>query len=666
MRKVGKRAIVKKFEAEVKVLTTLTIEAEKADMWFTPDKVWAKALADVIRSGNPDVGEVVSNTSTLKAIVHYAADGTEEERIRALVLLDKIFGRSSEKQANYEFVVKSVDSDEITVLQLTDKEAAERVLGQMKRIVRSRENLRMFLLDLDACGKMYSGFSIDCAKKSGLFNVPYLAKCKMLVGAQFRIYADNLSREGFGVKMLKPQDEVDEFQAKNLSVTDNGLVFWQSPERTAFSTTKEMGRKEYILDPVSKCLERALAEVGPEMTLFFGEQELPGFSESLKEYILKSLVESSTFNVTSIYLRYCLGVWTSLTMWKQSRIREIRAMNNGSEDEEQEGAIKAAVSPGFAALRKDIRRGARFVSGTLSGKPFGPKVLAAAALGASYMDTKGKVWVEDEAEAKSFAITALAEETNLLLYDKMIDLGNETTEMVVEKLDNRSSFGLEPGMRLTFEDGEAVIMNESEEEIGLAVAMNDQLEGLWIVTENEEGILELRRDIHESLVDLIPQGDETKRVFISSNQKGSDKNNNTLYEELMKAQISGEYVRLVRAANRNQGNLKVPQAITIGNKIVGAYRTPFVEGPARDVMVDAIGNCKGKVERLFNYYSKEEGWVTICCLSDVRYLQDGESMPNGLVNMIEVNRQEAIQKRKDDLAKAQETLAEAAAGIELY
>ena len=666
MRKFGKKAIVKKFEAKIKVLTTLTIKAENDDLWFTPDKVWAKALADVIRSGNPDVGEVVSNTSTLKAIVHYAADGTDAERIRALALLDKIFGRSSEKQANYEFVVKSVDSEEITILQLTEKEAAERVLGQMKRIVRSRENLRMFLVDLDACGKMYAGFSIDCAKKSGLFNVPYLAKCKMLVGAQFRIYADNLGHEGFGIKMLKPQDEVDELQAKNLSVMDNGLVFWQSPERKAFSTTKEGGRKEYILDPVSKCLERALAEVGPEMTRFFGEQELPGFSESLKDYILDSLVTSTTFNVTSIYLRYCLGVWTSLTMWKQSRIREIRAMNNGAEDEEQEAAIKVAVSSGFAALRKDIRRGARFVSGTLSGKPFGPKVLAAAALGASYMDNKGKVWVEDEAQAKSFAITALAEETNLLLYDKMANLGNETTEVVVEKLDIRNSFGLEPGMTLTFEDGEAMIMDESEEEIGLAIAMNDQLEGFWTVTENEEGVLELRREVQESLVDLIPQGDETKRVFISSNQKGSDKNNNTLYEELMKAQISGEYVRLVRVANRNQGNLKVPQAVVVDDKIIGAYRTPFVEGPARDTMVDAIGNCKGKVERLFNYYSKEEGWVTICCLSDVRYLQDGESMPNGLVNMIEVNRQEAMKKRRDDLAKAQDALAEAAAGIELY
>jgi hypothetical protein len=671
-KKRTKYSRISKFEAKLGLFTKLYVEAENPDKWLRPDEVWMKALADVIRSGNPDVGEVVSNTATLKAIVRYGADGTDEERATAIRLLEKILGKAG-KHETYELVVKSVESDEIITLALDEKELAEEILDQMNKVVWSRENLRLFLIDLDACGKMFAGFSIDCAKKSGTFNVRYLTKCKMALGAMFRIYKDDMGPEGFGLKMLKACDEIPDDQVNQVSVLDNGLVFWKSKQRTKMTYVKEHGRKEYILDPVSRCLETALATVGPEVIDFFGQQELPEFPEALKKYILDSMVvgddNDPSFNVTSVYMRYMLGVWTTLTNWKLFKIREIRAMNNGEEDDEQEAAIKSAASPGFAALRKEIRRGARFVSGSTSKdhRAMGPKNIAAAALGASYMDKKGESWVEDEADAKSFAMTALVEESNLTLFDKMGSLGNEVTEVAKAKLNNRASFGLKDGVTLTFESGEAVIMDETEEEVGLAVAIDDQLEGLWTVVEVEEGFFELYSDVHENLIDLIPQGDERKRVFVTSNPKGSDKGNNALYEELMKAQLNGDVVTLTRVANKDFGsNVKVPQGIVIGDKIVGVYRTPFVDQAYRDVIVDSIGNCKGKIERLFNFRSEDEGWITVVCLEKVELLSKRESMPNGLTNMIEVHRQEAIQKRKDDLAKAQDALAEAAAGIELY
>lgn len=673
MRKHGKRAIVKKFEAGLKVFATLMVKAENDKTWLRPDEVWVKALADVIKSGNPDVGEVVSNTSTLKAIVHYAANGTEAERKWALGLLDGIFGKTSGKQENYELVAEKVESDEILTLKLTEKEAADKILGQMKKIVRSRENLRMFLVDLDACGKMFSGFSIDCAKKSGVFNVPYLEKCKMLVGAMFRIYSEGIGPEGFGLKMLKPQDSIDDLEVKNVSVMDNGLVFWSSP-RHQIQYVKSGGKKRYILDPVSRCLEGALATVGPEFVKFFGEQDLPEFPPDLRDYILKSLKVSSkdddsAFSVTSVYMRYMLGVWSTLTNWKLSKIRDIRIMNNGEEDEEQEAVIKSAVSPGFVALRKEIRRGSRFVSGMSSSKrqAMGPQNIAATALGASYMDKKGKVWIEDENEAKTFAMTALVEESNLLLHNSMKKLNAGVTEVVRERLNLKDSLGVQAGMTLEFEDGAAVITDESENEIGVAYAMKDELEGFWTVVENQDGELELHKDVRQALVDLIPQGDEKKRVFVTSNPKGSDKDSNALFEELLKAQLNEEDVVLTRYANKDYGsNVKVPQAIVIDNKIVGVYRTPFVDQAYRDIIVDSIGNCKGKIERLFNFKSEDEGWITVVCLEKVELLSKRESAPNGLVNMIEKYQQEAVQKRKNDLAKAQEAIAEAAAGIELY
>ena len=669
----GKKSLVKKFEAKLGLFTKLYVKAANSDKWLQPDQVWAKALADVIRSGNPDVGEVVSNTSTLKAIVHYGADGTETERKWALALLDNIFGRSTEKQDQYKLVVKKVESDEMLILKLSDKEAAEKILGQMKRIVRTRENLRLFLIDLDAAGKMYAGFSIDCAKKSGLFNVPYLTKCKMLVGAMFRIYSEVIGPEGFGMKMLKPQDSIDDSEAKNVSITDNDLVFWTSPAHKALYHTKPGGKKQYILDPVSRCLEGALEVVGPEFIKFFGEQDLPKFPEGLKRHILDSLVvknedDDPAFSLTSLYMRYMLGVWTTLTNWKLFKIREVRAMNNGGEDEEQEAAIKSAASPGFTALRKEIRRGARYVSG-MSSKThtaMGPNNIAAAALGASYMDSKGQAWVEDEAEAKSFAMTALVEESNLLLHNNMGKLG-DVTEIVTEKLNLKDSVGVQAGMTLNFEDGAAVIMDEDENEIGVAIAMKEELEGFWTVVDSGDGQLMLCQDVHGALIDLIPQGDEKKRVFVTSNPKGSDKSSNALFDELLKAQISKEEVVLTRYANKDYGsNAKVPQAIVIGNKIVGVYRTPFVDQQYRDIIVDAIGNCKGKIERLFNFRSEDEGWITVVCLEQVELLSKKESAPNGLINMIEKYRQEAAKKRQDDLNKAQEALSKLTAGIKLY
>ena len=47
--------------------------------FLNPDELWDIALGCVVKSGLPDVGEVVAISQTLKDHVHLAACGSEEE-----------------------------------------------------------------------------------------------------------------------------------------------------------------------------------------------------------------------------------------------------------------------------------------------------------------------------------------------------------------------------------------------------------------------------------------------------------------------------------------------------------------------------------------------------------------------------------------------------------
>jgi hypothetical protein len=82
---------------------------------------------------------------------------------------------------------------------------------------------------------------------------------------------------------------------------------------------------------------------------------------------------------------------------------------------------------------------------------------------------------------------------------------------------------------------------------------------------------------------------------------------------------------------------------------VGQYRTPYVDKKsykeadqrfaeaAYQSLVTAVGGIKGKVERFYNYRSREKDtWCTVCVLRDVSRITDNKGLyPNGIVNRME-------------------------------
>lgn len=646
----------------------------KENKYVNPKEVWSTALGCVVESGLPDVGEVVANSQTLKDHVQLAANGSEEERAAVLPRLKLVLKPQDESVPVYVRVAMPDPNQEMATFIIEAKEAGEEVLERIKHVPWTRENLLLFMQDLDALTKMYAGFAIDCAKKFDVFEVPYLEDCKKNLGVAFRYY----SADNFGMELLKAKSEEDlqKLIAKEgAKVLSNGLAILRHPKRQKLMAKR--GKKQVLLDPISQCLEEAMDRVGEELTSFVEGLELPKFSPVTKKYLVNAIEKDETFYSEFVLMKYYLQVWTSMMNWKQKELSRVRRENGGKLDPDQEAAIKGAVSPAFKALEADIRRGIQFLAYLISGKSFKPQYVAGVALAASYYSNKGQ-WVADEAFAKNFAVTALVAEFNGLLYSQRKQAGDKVTEYETAEIDAELSFGYEIGMTLTFENGKAEIMDDDLNLVGLVTLDeihhedNHQLSGSgWEVCE-ENGHLYVRKPVVNGLDDQIPDVDETRRVFISSNGREDSKDSNTLGKAMLEAQAMGKDVYLVKAANGMGNAGGIPQAVVVGDEIVGRYRTPFVRkgktergADYRQAIVETIGCVKGKVERVFTYFDKEEGWVTITELGKCSCLSGKDLFPKNLKNRMKLDVQKEEDKRKAMLAERRQATKERSAGIDL-
>jgi len=600
-------------------------------IFLTSDEASKVALADVISSGNPNVGETINSGRAQFAGLELQISSEDEKVINLLKYISKQCLGESDETADYERVCVIEETEEMTIERLPAKEDVEdKMMSQLAHMRYTKENIIKLMADFDAANKMYAGFAVDCAKKYGVFIVPWLEKTKKLLTLQIKSYTE----KDFFVKSLKTGQKT----TGNLVTGANGLLFTVSkPHKAVWA--KRSG-KTVIADTVSESMETCMQVAGKELAEYLGSLELPKFSEELKKHVLGEMtsdlskmdenrrVQTLTFRTEIAYLQLSIQIWSSLSNWKKWEISRIRAAHPGEDCDREIRAIKAAASPGFKALGKDIRRGIHTLSKSLTGDTF--KRVAAAALGASFMDVNSK-WVTDEANAKSFANTALAEEVNLFMYRNMKKKGYQVAEEVVEKLDYVE--GVDKNLDIDFVDGTAVIENADGEDVGVAEAADSHVNGKWTTFENEQGKLMIKKSIEEILVDQIPTGDESHRVFVTV----SNDRNDCTGDFLKEAQAKGTRVSLVSYANR--GNLKVGQAIIANGKVVGQYRIPYMNPKVYgmkvfEAAVDAVGNVEGTVERVYCYYSSEEKhYITIGVLKDVRrisgYGRTPDHVPDG-------------------------------------
>ena len=599
--------------------------------YLTSDEASKVALADVISSGNPNVGETINSGRAIFVGLETQVSAEDDKIIEQLRYITKLCLGESDETADYERVCVIEETEEMTVERLGTKEDVEdKMMSQLAHMRYTRENIVGLMADFDAANKMYAGFAVDCSKKYGVYVVPWLEQTKKLLGLQIKSYTE----KDLYLKLLKNGQKT----SGNLVTGANGLLFSVSKPHKAIWTKKS--GKIIIADTVSESMETCMQIAGKELADYLGTLELPKFSEELKKHVLGEMTsdlskmdetrrtQTLTFRAEIAYLQLSIQIWSSLSNWKKWEISRIRAAHPGEDCDREIRAIKAAASPGFKALGKDIRRGIHTLSKSLTGDTF--KRVAAAALGASFMDVNNK-WVADEASAKSFANTALAEEVNLFMYRNMKKKGYQVAEEVVEKLDYVE--GVEKDLEIDFTDGTAVIEDADGEDVGVAEAADSHVNGKWTVFENEKGKLMIKKSIEEVLVDQIPTGDEGHRVFITVS---NDRNDYT-GDFLKKAQAKGTRISLVSYANR--GNLKIGQAIVSNGKVVGQYRIPYMNPKVYGVKVfeaavDAVGNVEGTVERVYTYYSSEEKhYITICVLKDVRrisgYGRTPDHVPDG-------------------------------------
>lgn len=599
------------------------------------DEASKVALADVISSGNPNVGETINNGRAIfVGLEAQISSETEDKIIEQLKYITKQCLGDSDETADYERVCVVEETEEMTIERLQSKEdVEERIMSQLAHMRYTKENILKLMADFDAANKMYAGFAVDCSKKYGVFIVPWLEKTKKILGLQIKSYTE----KDLYLKLLKNGKKT----SGNVVTGANGLQFTISkPHKKLW--VKKSG-KVIIADTVSESMETCMQVAGKKLAEYLGSLELPKFSDELKKHVLGEMnsdlskmdenrrVQTLTFRAEIAYLQLAIQIWSSLSNWKKWEISRIRAAHPGEDCDREIRAIKAAASPGFKALGKDIRRGIHTLSKSLTGNSF--KRVAAAALGASFMDVNNK-WVADEANAKSFANTALAEEVNLFMYRNMRKKGFKVAEEVVEKLDYAE--GIEKDLEIDFTDGTAVIEDADGEDVGVAEAADSHVNGKWTVFENEHGKLMIKKSIEEVLIDQIPTGDEGHRVFITV----SNDRNDCTGDFLKEAQAKSTRVSLVSYANR--GNLKIGQAIVSNGKVVGQYRIPYMNPKVYGMKVfkaavDAVGNVEGIIERVYSYYSTEEKhYITICVLKDVRripgYGRTPDHVPDGRVS----------------------------------
>ena len=351
--------------------------------YLTSDEASKVALADVISSGNPNVGETINSGRAQFAGLEMQITSEDKKVVDLLKYISKQSLGGSDETADYERVCVIEETEEMTVERLGTKEDVEdKMMSQLAHMRYTRENIVGLMADFDAANKMYAGFAVDCAKKYGVFVVPWLENTKKLLTLQIKSYTE----KDFFMKSLKAGQKT----TGNLVTGANGLQFTVSkPHKKLF--TKKSG-KVIIADTVSDSMETCMQIAGKELAEYLGSLELPRFSDELKKHIVGEMnsdlskmdeshrVQTLTFRAEIAYLQLTIQIWSSLSNWKKWEISMIRAAHPGEDCDREIRAIKAAASPGFKALGKDIRRGIHTLSKSLTGDSF--KRVAAAALGA--------------------------------------------------------------------------------------------------------------------------------------------------------------------------------------------------------------------------------------------------------------------------------------------
>lgn len=619
------------------------------------------ALEDVLDSKNPDVGPVIMIHVKVMTSIWYVKYGYEfniDKWIKdGIKGFEKVFGVSSQT-TDYERVVELIngETEDMALERITRAEAVDMVVSQAKTMKYTQENFERLYADLSVFSKMFGGFAIDCAKKSGTFEIPYAEDVQK--GLDVRI--KRLDERFFNAVVWK--DDEKRLKAKDFELIsgENGIRFGVTkPAAETFRWYGKENPKMCFNDPVAQSMDQALQQVKTAIKDFYGKLNLPKFSELTKSYIERNLERSDEdakeFFVAVTAAKYMVELWLTLTSWKSDAIYRLKAVGG---DDDDILAIKKAVTPGFRRIKAENIRVIQHVFRAMTGNSAKADKVAAVALAACFTDKMLK-WISKETDYSISALTMASEYVNLFMYRAMKSKGVKVTQFARE--DVVSLNGFDKGMKLDFVDGEASYQQEDGEE-SWAKVLNTKVQGQWELGQDEHDNWVVRKPVEEILEEELPQGNESIHVFCSI--PDADQHDRTLGNELERAQATHSRVTLAYRANARQAG-ETGNAIVIGDRIVGRYRTPYVDQKkygrtAYDALVTAVGGVEGEVERSFTYFSKEKDtYITVCVLKDVVKLDPvkdrAKLYPVNLINQIRADKKaksEQFQVQSDNITKS--------------